>query len=86
MKMLRNLLFVPLMAVFLIACGGESSSGSQESIDHDDHQIHQESEIDKSGPEYTSLYICPMHCEGSGSDEPGECPVCGMDYVPNEDI
>ncbi|MDX1665645.1 MAG: heavy metal-binding domain-containing protein [Saprospiraceae bacterium] len=33
------------------------------------------------GPEYTSTYVCPMHCEGSGSEEPGKCPVCGMDYV-----
>jgi hypothetical protein len=36
------------------------------------------------GKEYTSAYICPMHCEGSGSDEAGKCPVCGMDYVKNE--
>ncbi len=34
------------------------------------------------GPNYTSAYICPMHCEGSGDDEPGRCPVCGMYYVP----
>ena len=40
---------------------------------------------DKTGPEYTSAYICPMHCEGSGSEEAGKCPVCGMDYVKNED-
>ncbi|HKK74287.1 MAG TPA: heavy metal-binding domain-containing protein [Saprospiraceae bacterium] len=33
------------------------------------------------GAEYTSAYVCPMHCEGSGSDEMGQCPVCGMDYV-----
>ena len=32
------------------------------------------------GKEYTSAYICPMHCEGSGSEEPGQCPACGMDY------
>lgn len=36
------------------------------------------------GKEYTSAYICPMHCEGSGSDTTGKCPVCGMDYVKNE--
>ena len=34
--------------------------------------------------EYTSAYVCPMHCEGSGSDKAGICPVCGMDYVENE--
>jgi hypothetical protein len=39
----------------------------------------------KTGKEYTSAYICPMHCEGSGSDEEGKCPECGMDYVVNED-
>ena len=35
------------------------------------------------GPEYNSAYICPMHCPGSGSDQPGVCPACGMDYVAN---
>ena len=35
--------------------------------------------------EYTSAYVCPMHCKGSGSDTTGTCPVCGMDYVPSED-
>jgi hypothetical protein len=38
------------------------------------------------GPEYTSTYVCPMHCEGSGSEEAGTCPTCGMDYVLNEQI
>ena len=36
------------------------------------------------GPEYTSTYVCPMHCEGSGSETAGTCPVCNMDYVLNE--
>lgn len=39
---------------------------------------------EQQGPEYTSRYICPMHCEGSGSDKPGKCPNCEMDYVLNE--
>lgn len=39
---------------------------------------------EQQGKEYTSAYICPMHCEGSGSEETGKCPVCGMDYVKNE--
>ncbi len=37
------------------------------------------------GPEYTSAYVCPMHCDGSGSAEMGTCPVCKMDYVANAD-
>ena len=39
--------------------------------------------IDSSSQEYASMYICPMHCKGSGSAEAGTCPVCGMDYVMN---
>ena len=39
---------------------------------------------EQQGKEYTSAYICPMHCEGSGSDKAGKCPVCGMDYEKNE--
>ncbi len=41
------------------------------------------SETNKTGKEYTSAYVCPMHCEGSGSDSAGTCPVCGMDYIEN---
>ena len=39
--------------------------------------------IEQKGKEYTLEYVCPMHCEGSGSDQAGTCPVCGMDYVAN---
>ncbi len=35
--------------------------------------------------EYTSAYVCPMHCQGSGSDAAGKCPACGMDYVAQAD-
>ncbi len=39
---------------------------------------------DVNGKEYTSAYICPMYCVGSGSDKPGDkCPACNMDLVPN---
>jgi hypothetical protein len=38
------------------------------------------------GKEYTSAYICPMHCTGSGSDQAGTCPTCEMDYVVNEKV
>lgn len=40
---------------------------------------------EEQAKEYASAYICPMHCEGSGSDQAGQCPVCGMDYVENKD-
>ena len=31
---------------------------------------------------HTSDYVCPLHCEGSGSDKEGLCPVCGLTYEP----
>ena len=33
------------------------------------------------GKAYESAYVCPMHCKDSGSDKPGTCPACKMDYV-----
>lgn len=39
---------------------------------------------EKQGKEYTSAYVCPMHCKDSGSDKEGKCPVCGMGYVKNK--
>jgi len=41
-------------------------------------------QTDKSAKEYTSAYTCPMKCVGSGSDKPGKCPACKMDYTANE--
>ena len=40
---------------------------------------------EKQGSEYTSAYVCPMHCKDSGSDKEGKCGTCGMAYVKNED-
>ena len=58
--------------------------------DHDhageaDHDHDHAGGMHGEGPEYNSAYVCPMHCEGSGSDQPGTCPVCGMDYVAQKD-
>ena len=36
----------------------------------------------KSKGKGTGTYYCPMHCEGDKTyDQPGNCPVCGMDLV-----
>lgn len=37
------------------------------------------------GKEFTSAYVCPMHCTDSGSDHEGECPTCGMAYIAQAD-
>ncbi|WP_291116829.1 heavy metal translocating P-type ATPase [Flavobacterium sp. UBA6135] len=32
-------------------------------------------------------YYCPMHCEGEKTyDKPGDCPVCGMDLVVQQNL
>ena len=54
----------------LISCGNAASKTDK---------------TEQQGKEYTSAYVCPMHCKDSGSEEAGKCPVCGMDYVKNED-
>lgn len=37
---------------------------------------------EKSKGQGTGSFYCPMHCEGDKTyDEPGDCPVCGMDLV-----
>lgn len=81
MKLIKSFLVLLLFSATLsiIACGGSNAGegASEENME--------KMEADKSGPEYTSAYVCPMHCKGSGSDQPGTCPVCKMDYVANED-
>jgi len=70
------------LAFFALILGSLSMASCSKSNQKDNQ--HEQTEVDKSGPEYTSQYICPMHCEGSGSTEEGVCPVCGMDYVKNK--
>lgn len=93
--MLKILFFLPVVTLFMVACNDGSSEQNAHHDDgmemhdesHSDHKVHQDGSLDtkdKTGPEYTSAYVCPMHCKGSGSDKPGECPVCGMDYVKND--
>ncbi len=73
-----NIIFI-LMLLFgtvFISCGGSTSTNS---TNDSTEQV-----VDKSGPEYTSAYICPMHCKGSGSAQAGKCPTCEMAYVQNK--
>lgn len=48
-------------------------------------KIETEITTEKQGKEFTSAYVCPMHCEDSGSDKEGKCDTCGMTLVKNED-
>lgn len=66
MKILKTLMMATALLLVSVAI---TSCGSDASAQ------------EEQGKEYTSAYICPMHCDGSGSEAPGQCPVCKMDYV-----
>ena len=69
---MKNLKFVFLFTAFLFTTAFLTSCGSSAT------------NTEQQGKEYTSAYVCPMHCADSGSETAGKCPVCGMDYVKNE--
>jgi hypothetical protein len=67
--LLFSLLFI------LASCGGNEATATQDAETVAPHG---------EGKEYTSAYVCPMHCTDSGSDAEGTCAACGMAYVTNE--
>ena len=43
---------------------------------------NEETTSPKTSNNGNGVYYCPMHCEGDKTYEnPGDCPVCGMDLV-----
>lgn len=49
------------------------------------HHTHSQKEPESESG--TGVYYCPMHCEGDKTyDEPGDCPVCGMDLVEEQNL
>lgn len=69
------------MGLFLGSCKNQTPKKEHSMKHHaEEHKEHDKTE----NKAYTSAYVCPMHCDGSGNANPGKCPVCGMDYVKNE--
>ncbi|MBK8701542.1 MAG: hypothetical protein IPN29_19135 [Saprospiraceae bacterium] len=77
---MKVLLFL-ILSLFVFSCKNASAPNEQTS---EAPQTEEAAKVDETGPEFTSAYICPMHCKGSGSEKPGICPACGMDYVMND--
>ena len=88
MKFLKQtmiLLLVVTGGLSITSCGNSGKKAATESTTTETMTTEKaEKTVDKNGKEYTSAYVCPMHCKGSGSDKPGKCPVCNMDYVAND--
>lgn len=76
LKSFGIILMLSVSMAFFTACGDGAERTDETST---------EATVHGEGPEYTSEYVCPMHCTGSGSAEPGKCPVCGMTYEKLED-
>lgn len=75
-------LSVSMLQDALKEAGGQYSIHLKEdhsNHDHSRHEHHQQPQKQGSG---TGKFYCPMQCEGDKMyDEPGDCPVCGMDLV-----
>src|SRR5690606_10076037 len=42
---------------------------------------------EKNQGKSTGIFYCPMHCEGDKTyEKPGDCPVCGMDLVEEQNL
>lgn len=68
---MRVLIFILLSAVAVTAVGAQ---------DHSQHR-HQQDNNPFEGTEVE--YVCPMHSQ-IVKDEPGSCPICGMELVARE--
>ncbi len=53
-----------------------------------DHSHHEHPKKEKKKEQNgNGVFYCPMHCEGDKTyDEPGDCPVCGMDLVEEQNM
>jgi len=51
------------------------------------HQHSKDKKKEQPKGKGTGTFYCPMHCEDDKTyDEPGDCPVCGMDLVEEQNL
>ena len=62
-------LFLFTGLISLSACGGSSEKPKEQTAPADSTKV--------------AAYVCPMG-DSKGSDSPGKCPKCGMDFVKND--
>lgn len=69
-------LSLPLIALVLISCSDQHSPAASESMADARNDSPMEHALKHADP----TYICPMHPQ-IVKNEPGSCPICGMDLV-----
>lgn len=63
------------------APAAKSCCSGHKKEDHTSHSHKKEKTVIPHNA--TGIFYCPMHCEGDKTyNKPGDCPVCGMDLVP----
>ncbi|MFZ1558342.1 MAG: heavy metal translocating P-type ATPase [Saprospiraceae bacterium] len=63
------------------------NDGGRYHIHKQGHQIEEFKKDEKPKGKGTGTFYCPMHCEGEKSyDKAGDCPICGMDLVEEQNI
>ncbi|AUS05967.1 heavy metal translocating P-type ATPase [Pseudotamlana carrageenivorans] len=65
----------------------EEDGGSYSIHNQGEHQHTKEEKAPKPKGKGTGTFYCPMHCEGDKTyNQPGDCPVCGMDLVEEQNL
>lgn len=63
------------------------NDGGRYSIHKLDEKPTQDKKVKTPKGKGTGTFYCPMHCEGDKTyDKPGDCPVCGMDLVEEQNL
>lgn len=63
------------------------NDGGSYSIHMPGEHHNPEKKEEKPKSKGTGTFYCPMHCEGDKTyDQPGDCPVCGMDLVEEQNL
>src|SRR5690606_20609103 len=65
----------------------EKDGGRYSIHKHGEKQQHTDKKENKPKDKGIGTFYCPMHCEGDKTyDKPGDCPVCGMDLVEEQNL
>ena len=65
----------------------KNGGGRYSIYERGEHQHTEENKTEIPKGKGSGTFYCPMHCEGDKTyDEPGDCPVCGMDLIEEQNV